>query len=442
MRLSSLIGHLAEVVDAVDKAGHAADLVVARYFRARKYLGARDRRFITEHLYGLLRDRRMLETLTRKVISEEISHEFLERIPPMALAVARVIRSGADVPEGEREALQALWSTNAPPVPLDDLAPRLRAANQKVRSNLDAIERVALDSSMPEFVVRAWFEQFGASEAAALCAAMGESAPTTARVNTLRCTPEECRRAIEATGVPVRQGTFLTETIIFPHRLTIQSLEAYRNGWFEMQDEGSQIISHLLDPRPGELVIDTCAGAGGKALHCAALMNNRGRVVASDADPRRLHELTQRARRAGASSIEIPVGGRVPHALRGMADAVLVDAPCSGLGTLRRNPAAKTALTADTSRRYAEKQGRILSESARLVRPGGRMVYATCTLLRWENEEVIERFCRTHPDFVVRPVRENLARVNLPQQSGPYLTLTPHVHGTDGFFGALLHRQL
>ena len=441
MRLSSLIGHLAEVVDAVDNAGHAADVVVARYFRARRYLGARDRRFITEHLYGILRDRRLLETLTRAVIKREHAQELLDRVPPMALAVARVIRVGMDLPDGEREALQELWSKNAPAIPLADLAGWFKLANQEVRSNLNPIEEVALDYSMPAFVIRAWFEQFGETETVALCAAMGESAPTTARVNTLRCTPEECRRAIEASGISVRQGSFVSETIIFPHRLTIQSLEAYRHGWFEMQDEGSQIISRLLNPRPGELVIDSCAGAGGKALHCAALMHNRGRIIASDPDPRKLHELTQRARRAGASSIEIPANGMVPHALRGKADAVLVDAPCSGLGTLRRNPGAKTALTSDTSRYYAEKQGRILDESARLVRPGGRMVYATCTLLRWENEDVIEQFCRTHPDFVVYPVHEGLSGVNLPRQSGPYLTLTPHVHGTDGFFGALLHRH-
>ena len=169
------------------------------------------------------------------------------------------------------------------------------------------------------------------------------------------------------------------------------------------------MISHFLRPQSGELVVDVCAGAGGKALHCAALMNNRGRIIAADVDLRRLHRLEERARRAGASIIEIAPQGRIPRSLGGSVDAVLVDAPCSGLGTLRRNPGTKVTFSEGSSEAYSEAQYTILLDSAPLVRPGGRLLYATCTLLRRENEDVVERFCAAHRDFTVVPVQQALA---------------------------------
>jgi 16S rRNA (cytosine967-C5)-methyltransferase len=441
MRLSSLIGHLAELLDAVQSSREPADTVVARFFRARKYLGARDRRFIAEHLFGALRESRLLETVTREVFASSSKELLPARIPPLAIALARVIRAGISLPDRELVALRSLWNVLAPGLPFVASEERYLAAGQSLLADPDPVRRSSLEFSMPEFVVREWIERYGEGEARALCAAMNESAPTAGRVNTLRCTPEECRGALEAEGIPVRRGTFVREAIIFPKRAPVRALKTFRLGWFEMQDEGSQMISLLLNPLPGELVVDVCAGAGGKALHCAALMQNSGRIIAADQDLRRLQRLEERAARAGASIIEIAPGGQVPRSLGGSADAVLVDAPCSGLGTLRRNPLTKTLLSQEASRSYAESQVHILTENAPLVRPGGRLLYATCTLLCRENEEVIERFCAAHPEFTVVPVATALTMRGLPEWSGPYFTLTPHRHGTDGFFGALLRRE-
>jgi len=441
MRISSLIGHLAELLDTVQNSREPADIIVARFFRTRRYLGARDRRFIADHLFGILRDQRVLEALTREILGGPWKEADSRRVPPVAIALVRVARSGTPLPGREMEALRSFWDVLAPGVSWVSSEHLMREATRPPSVDPDPIRHISNVYSMPEYVTREWIERFGEQETGALCAALNEAAPTTARVNTLRCTPDECRATLEEAGLQVRRGAFLPEAIIFARRPPIQTLEPFRRGWFEMQDEGSQIISLFLSPAPGELIVDACAGAGGKALHCAALMKNTGRIIAADPAAQRLHRLKQRARRAGASIIEIPPDGRVPRSVGARADAVLVDAPCSGLGTLRRNPGAKARLTAESSRSYARSQYEILVESARLVRPGGRMLYATCTLVRQENEDIVERFCAAHPEFSVVPVQEAVHVRVLPELPGPYLALTPHQHGTDGFFGALLRRR-
>jgi 16S rRNA (cytosine967-C5)-methyltransferase len=216
-------------------------------------------------------------------------------------------------------------------------------------------------------------------------------------------------------------------------------------GDIEVQDEGSQLLACLLAPRRGEMVADFCAGAGGKTLALAMLMRGAGRIYAMDTSAKRLAELGPRAARAGISNVH-PIALSSENDLRakrlaGKLDRVLVDAPCSGFGTLRRNPDLKWRHDARAVGELAAKQSRILGAAARLVKPGGRLLYATCSILAEENEEVALRFSQDNPEFEALSVGDILKQQKIPLEQGEHLHLWPHVHGTDGFFAAVFRRR-
>jgi 16S rRNA (cytosine967-C5)-methyltransferase len=210
-----------------------------------------------------------------------------------------------------------------------------------------------------------------------------------------------------------------------------------------MQDEGSQILSMLLEVRPGMTVLDACAGAGGKSLHIAAMMENRGKIIALDVDAKKLENLLVRSRRAGVTiAVEEVVAEEAVFRAVPPADAVLIDAPCSGVGTFRRNPGAKLLCTEEYSISLSRRQSGLLERYAPSVRSGGRLVYSTCTLLRRENQEVVGEFLSLHPDFSLLSAGDILLRqeVSCPGQE-TYLELFPHRTGTDGYFAAVMVRS-
>ncbi|KAG0162142.1 hypothetical protein DFQ30_003098, partial [Apophysomyces sp. BC1015] len=215
-------------------------------------------------------------------------------------------------------------------------------------------------------------------------------------------------------------------------------------GGFEVQDEGSQLLCQLVAPRRGEMVVDFCAGAGGKTLALGAMMRSTGRLYAFDVSDKRLGKLKPRLARSGLSNVH-PVVIDSEHdvkikRLSGKIDRVLVDAPCSGLGTLRRNPDLKWRQSPQSVAELAVKQASILAAAARLIKPGGRLVYATCSLLGDENESVVEQFIAEHPQFQLVPASQVLAEQKIALDTGEYLALWPHRHGTDGFFAAVMQR--
>jgi len=236
---------------------------------------------------------------------------------------------------------------------------------------------------------------------------------------------------------------YLPEAVRVSKRMQFEALQTFRDGLFEVQDEGSQILSYLVGPQPGETVVDACAGAGGKSLHLAQLMKDDGRIYATDAVRERLSATTQRAKRAGIKILRAMHSDELPACLSPEgADRVLVDAPCSGTGVFRRNPWAKLFLTADDVRNHARQQKAILRTNAMFVRPGGRLVYATCSLLEEENEGIVHDFLGSHPDFELLPVSELLGEQGLQAiSSGTFLVLYPYRHQTDGFFGAVMVRR-
>jgi 16S rRNA (cytosine967-C5)-methyltransferase len=227
-------------------------------------------------------------------------------------------------------------------------------------------------------------------------------------------------------------------------RLNIGKHILFTEGKIEVQDEGSQLLSYLVAPKRGQMVADLCAGAGGKTLALGALMKNTGRLYAFDVSEKRLNNLGHRLKRSGLSNLQAQLINNENDLklkrLNGKFDRVLVDAPCSGLGTLRRNPDLKWRQTEQDVAELNIKQSNILARAAKLCKTGGRVIYATCSLLRDENEAIAEAFLQAHPDFKLIPASEVLAQQNIELDTGDYLKQLPHLHGTDGFFAAVFEK--
>jgi 16S rRNA (cytosine967-C5)-methyltransferase len=389
-----------------------------RYFRAHRNMGARDRAEVAETVYGCLRARRLLEQVCGR---EGASSEDL-------IAAQLLIGRGLSA----RALEEMRYSGDA------------RALAQRARELDPRQLPLAVRTSLPDWLAARWVAQLGESEVEALAAALAVPASVDLRANSLLATRDEVIAALAAEGHAAEPTPFSPLGVRLRKRAPLFQTEAFRKGLFEVQDEGSQLVSLLVDPRPRERVVDLCAGGGGKTLHMGALMGNSGTVVAMDTHARRLHETRRRLARASLHNVRLIAieSENDPHVkrLRGTIDRVLVDAPCSGTGTLRRNPDAKWR-DIDVEA-LAALQRRILDAAAELVKPGGRLVYATCSLLREENEAVVEAFLHERPDFAALSARAILEHWNVSVPDVDlYLRLFPHRHATDGFFVAALERR-
>ena len=311
---------------------------------------------------------------------------------------------------------------------------------------LEGDEREAVRLSAPSWLYERLREERGQIEAATLLGAMNERAPLTIRVNTALTTRETLTSELSEERVAARPGRWTPTALVLTTRVNAFGLSAFRRGLFEVMDEGSQLVAELVAPPPGGRVLDACAGAGGKTLALAAALSGKGRVLAIDVDGKKLEELRRRARRAGLNNVTARAitGTVLPAEARpGAWDRVLVDAPCSGLGTLRRNPEAKWRLSPAEVATFPPRQIALLVTYAPLVAVGGRLIYATCTVLGDENERVIDTFLAERDDFVRVPVKEIWGRARaeeLGQGDDGFLRLSPAVHDTDGFFAAVLRR--
>ncbi len=366
-----------------------------------------------------------------------------EPVPPIILAAAFGVLHAGDPPEEVIDAVRDRWSSDCPEVLPGDVVNALRAG-MSLPQPADGPARLALHHSFPDEVMREWVDRLGEAEAEELAEALNREAPLSIRANTLRCTVDECARALRAAGLEVTRGSLSPFALMLPRRMPLDTVQPYRDGWFEVQDEGSQILALLLQPETGMVLIDACAGGGGKSLQLAALVSNDATIVAMDIESRKLDQLRKRAARAGArirQVIHVRDNEPAVEALRGRADAVLVDAPCSALGTVRRNPALKSTWTPARSEECARQQLTILDSAARLVKPGGRLVYSTCTLVQKENEETAAGFLSRHPDFALLSAPEILKGWGISADpASPTLMLWPHRTGTDGFFAAVFRR--
>jgi 16S rRNA (cytosine967-C5)-methyltransferase len=415
-----------------------ADAVASDFFRARRFIGGGDRRAVSELAWGVVRQRLRLDWHLARL-----------GVAPTArlLLLARLLlgRGVDDHGRGRQAAEAAFDGSHYGPAVLD-------AAERRVAAALDG--RPLIEPAMPEgarlnlpdWVLPALSARFGASLAAE-AAALEEEAPLDLRANLLRAERDTTATLLAGEGLEVVPTPFSPWGLRLPSRRPVTGTKAYKDGLVEVQDEGSQLIALLADARPGMRVADYCAGAAGKTLAMAATMGNRGKITACDTSAPRLEGAARRLRRAGVDNAErhlLAPGDRWAKRRAGSFDRVLVDAPCTGTGTWRRNPDARLRTRPEDLAELVAVQDDILGRASELVRPGGRLVYATCSLLPEENEEQMERFLARRPGFAPVPLGglwESLRPGTAAPCAGPWMTLSPGAQGTDGFFCAVLERR-
>ena len=446
MKKSSLLGHTIQILDIVRSSRRPADRIAGEFFRAHRYLGSSDRRYISGMLYGVLRNMTLLEVHAAGALGGIFSEaRSVPLLPSVVLCAAYALRILGETPEELLPDISGLWRLSVPDADCNLFLTVVQKSSLPDDILRDPIRRIAVEQSFPESIVREWAERYGPEETERLCRSLNEPAPTAIRVNTTRCTLDECRALLGQEGVVTRPSAIAPLGLLLEKRVNVQALQAFRRGFFEIQDEGSQTIPLLLEPRPGACIVDACAGGGGKTLHIAALMENRGELYAIDTEERRLSNIRERIDRSGTSIVTVLLAdrdGSKIEGLRGKADAVLVDAPCTGVGTYRRNPGAKLSFSRDFVDAISQTQQDVLQRYSSLVKDGGRLVYATCSLLRKENEEVVASFLDRNPDFRLLPAgtMSMLHGITSDDASG-YLYLLPHKTSTDGFFAAVMTRQ-
>jgi len=429
-RLSAAIDLLHAVVDQPRR---PADGIAADFFRSRRYIGASDRRAISDLAWGVLRQRLRLEWWLNEVGA---------RITPRLLVLAHlVLVEGIKPVEAARRFEGGRYVAGPLDAGEEGVAQALVGKPLAGKAMPEAPRLNLPDWAFPGLQAR--FGERLAEEAAAL----ETSAPLDLRANLLRGDRAAAEAALRGEGLKPEPMHFSPEGLRLPHRAPISATAAYIQGLVEVQDEGSQLVSALVNARPGMRVADYCAGAAGKTLAMAVTMQNQGRITACDVSAPRLEGATKRMRRAGVHNAEthlLTPGDRFVKRRAGTFDRVLVDAPCTGTGTWRRNPDARSRTGPDDLRELLAKQGEILVTSAQLVKPGGRLIYATCSLLPEEDELQVARLLEARPEFRVIPLEQAWAEAALPGAPpcpGPYMLLSPAAHGTDGFFCAILERS-
>ncbi len=419
-----------ELLEEIASAGRRpADAVANNFFRERRFIGSGDRRAVSDRVWGVLRSRRRLGWWLDRAGAHPA---------PRLLLSASLLLEGWTLAGVE----QGFSGGQFAPAPLATEEKNvIRGMEGRTLDHPDMPVPVRLE--IPDWILPALQDRFGPVLAAEM-ASMAEPAPLDLRVNSLKATVEEARQALLSEGIEAEPTPYSPWGLRVAHRRAVTSGPAFQSGIVEIQDEGSQLVSHLASAAPGMRVADWCAGAGGKTLAIAAMMENRGHIVACDVSEARLDGAVKRLRRAGVHNVErhLTVDGDkwVKRRARSF-DRVLVDAPCTGTGTWRRNPDGRLRLTENDLAELLPKQARILDTAERLVRPGGRLVYATCSLLRDENEDQIEGFLARHADFTMIPVSAAWTLDVAVPCADPFLVLTPRRHGTDGFFGAVLERR-
>ncbi|WP_428667544.1 RsmB/NOP family class I SAM-dependent RNA methyltransferase [Runella sp.] len=377
--------------------GRQADKVIEQVLKSNRKWGARDRGFIAENTYEIVRWWRLLDFVTQSMGKPSYLDFFA--------------------------AWQLLKGNELPPwTEFSHIKPNaIRQAYEEAKKNRKVRE------SIPD-----WLDEIGASELGtawdAELHALNQTAPVVLRANTLKTTAAELKQALASKDIFTENLPDLPDALKLREKKNVFQTEYFQNGLFEVQDAGSQRIAPMLDVQPGMRVIDACAGAGGKTLHLAALMQNQGRLIAMDIEGWKLEELRRRARRNGVSNVETRViEAKTIKRLRDTADRVLLDVPCSGLGVLRRNPDSKWKMKPDFLTQIRQTQYEILTNYSQMVKPGGKLVYATCSILPSESEWQVKRF-----------MQEQGAKWQLLQEA----RTSPARDGFDGFYMAGLMKSL
>jgi 16S rRNA (cytosine967-C5)-methyltransferase len=400
MRLHrNLVFTVIDSLNAIFNEGVYADKAVEAALKKDPRWGARDRKFVAETIYEIVRWKRLYNE-----IAETKAHYTRENIWKV-FTVWAVLR-GIKLPDWK-------YFENAP--------------ERRIKGKFDQVQSIRkIKESIPD-----WMDNLGVKELGAKwdkeITALNIQAPVVLRANTLRTTRQQLERSLNENEIETRVDANYKDALILKERKNVFRTDAFKSGFFEVQDASSQLVAEFLEVKPGMRVVDTCAGAGGKTLHLAALMENKGQIIAMDIYAGKLKELKRRAKRAGAHNITPRVieSSKTIKKLKESADRVLIDAPCSGLGVLKRNPDAKWKLQPEFIENIKKTQAEILESYSRILKKGGKMVYATCSILPSENEEQVAKFLKNNSDFT--KVKENKV---LPSKSG-----------YDGFYMALLEKK-
>lgn len=448
MTPAARIASAIELLGRIDALARPADQVVGEFVRARRFMGAKDRRAVTDLVFQVLRARARLEWWAAVASGRDAAAA--ERMAEARAAGPRtLLQAGLVLIDG--------WTPDAVAALFDGRQYHPEPLTPEERACVDALADQHLTQEgqpawvrleVPRWLLPAFERAFG-ERAEAELAGLGAEAPVDLRVNTLRADGRDGAAAVlREEGLETDPTPYSPLGLRLRGRRAVTATRAYREGLVEVQDEGSQLVALLAGARPDMAVCDFCAGAGGKTLALAAAMDDRGRLAALDVDRERLGRAGPRLRRAGARNVErrLLAGEGDPWfpAQAGRFDRVLVDAPCSGVGAWRRQPDARWRLGEADLRRHADEQARILRRAAGLVRPGGRLIYATCSLLAVENHERIHDFLREERLFEPLAAAQAWAEAiggTCPADDGGDLMLTPGRHGTDGFYVAVLQRR-
>jgi 16S rRNA (cytosine967-C5)-methyltransferase len=423
MHPQQLLEGCAELVALVMRFDHPADSIISRFFKQHRGLGQRERATLAETAYRVLRHRNLYELMARSA-PKGMGHVH-RKLAMLAYAAPRDHLAGGILP------LERAW---------------IETCDKQMQSGEGLLD--LHKHNLPEWLATLLKAQLG-EQFWPLVKTLNEAAPLDLRVNIFKGNRDLARTEIAKSAIKIEVTPFSPWGLRIHGKPALNQLDVFKEGRVEVQDEGSQLLALLTGAKRGEMVADFCAGAGGKTLALGAMMKNTGRLYAFDTSQKRLDGMKPRLARSGLSNIH-PVA--IAHErderikrLAGKMDRVLVDAPCSGLGTLRRNPDLKWRQKETDLAELVVLQAKILQSAARLVKSGGRLVYATCSLLNEENEAIAQAFSATNPDFVPMDAAEILASQKIEKAetlcNGAYLRMWPQLHQTDGFFAAVWQRK-
>lgn len=394
-----------------------ADAKLGWFFKQNRELGTKDRAFVAESVYGVLRRKSYLEYVCDGDDPRKLLLAWLLRVQGMSM----------------RDLEETLSSQQK------EWAKEIKA------KNTDNLPKY-MQADLPEWFWDTLVTQYDEEQALTIARSMHQPAPLDLRVNTLKASREDILALFAKENTVPTLTPYSPLGLRMPQKMTISRHKMFTDGKIEVQDEGSQLLAQIVAPRRGEMIADFCAGAGGKTLAMGAIMRNTGRLYAFDVSEKRLDNLGVRLKRSCLSNLHAQVitseADPKLKRLNGKFDRVLVDAPCSGLGTLRRNPDLKWRQTPQDIVELTAKQTRILERAAKLVKAGGRLVYATCSLIKQENEQIAEAFLASHGEFKLVPASAVLAQQQIDLDTGKYLKLLPHLHQTDGFFAAVFEKAV
>lgn len=450
MQLSSLIGHAGQCSSIILKSAKPADALVSEYTREHKYLGSSDRRILSELVFSYLRNKTVIEVIASEVIEQKDLLQ-LQALSPIALYKFFLLITFIVVFDKHNQVQVSIDSFFRFFELNEDTAIELKNFIEKKYSELSTIstlESLSTFYSIPIWILDLWAESTLKNrtfqDQTELSNSLCNPAPLCIRVNTQITTAEETLQRLLFAGIEARFSDFIPNCIIINQRVSLLDTNLYKSGAIEIQDESSQIAAFAVAPEEHWSILDACAGAGGKSLHLSTLQKDLGSIVATDIEWNRLKQIQKRNERHRFSSISTFLWGqknkKFPHS---SFDAVFVDAPCSGLGTIRRMPLPKWKLSKESITKLAKNQLDILNNYSKYVAKGGVLVYATCSFLPQENENVVEEFLSTNPEFEKDSLKPGFEKFGVPLQPDVdyCTTMLPSVHGSDGFFVARLRKN-